>query len=301
MHMILGHSADPLCGAVLAEFTAIGHDARILELTFADRQEFDLRIGTDGNVSQPRAALRLSADPDEHVDSVLVRSAGLLDPAGWSPADHAYVQSEIQAAILAWLTALDCPVVNRLGADLWYRPRNPLAYWLPRLELARLTVPEMRISTDPKAARQFRMDMEADGLPGAVCASLVRAESWLVGPTDWPGVEKLQALAPIYLVEPHRKPRSACIVGGEVIWDRRPEKALARMAGNLIRFAEIAALDFVEIVLGRVRRGWAVVDVEPVPQLFHFDGHAQARIISALIDLLQGKSARAPTRPEVLA
>ncbi len=298
MHIIIGHSADPLCGAVLSGMAKCGFKARILELAISDSQKLDLRIDVHGDVRVPEATLRLD-EADKDVESVLVRSTGFLDPAGWSASDHAYVQSENQAALLAWLTALDCPVVNRVGADLWYRPQTPLAYWLPRLARAGLTVPSIRITTDPAAARAFRRELEADALPGAVCVSFVQGQSWLVGPTDWAGIEKLQALAPVCLIEPHQTPRSVCIVGGEVIWDIPPGKTLARLTASLERFARIVGLDFVELVLGRVGKGWAVVNVDPLPQLLHFETRTQTRIVAALIDLLQGTVARNAVELEV--
>lgn len=288
MHIILGYSADPLCEAVLSGLTKRGHKARILETIFSPPHVLDFRIGIDGTLTQPLRSLRLSRYPKGDVESVLVRSTGYVDPTGWRSADHAYVQSENQAALLAWLTALDCPVVNRVGAELWYRPRNPLAYWLPRLARVGLSVPSIRISTNPEASRAFRRELEATAVAGAVCGSLTQPDSRLVGPADWRGIEKLQALTPVYLIEPHRMPCSVCIVGKKAIWNKSPGKTLAAMTEQLVRFADIAGLDLVELVVGRVNRGWAVVDVDPVPQLFHFGSHAQTRIVSALVDLLQG-------------
>ena len=80
---------------------------------------------------------------------VLVRSTGWLDPTGWAPADHAYMQSETQAALLACLTGLSCPVINRASASLWYRPRNPLLGWLPLLRRCGLPAPETILTDDP--------------------------------------------------------------------------------------------------------------------------------------------------------
>ena len=204
------------------------------------------------------------------VESLFLRASGGLDPAGWNPTDHAYVQAETQATLLAWLTALDCPVVNRVGADLWYRSRNPLLYWQPLLRRAGLAVPAIVVTTEPDAAQSFRRDLEADEVPGAVCTSLVRSESWLIGPAEWAGVAALQKYAPACLVEPHHAPRPVCIVGCEVIWDGAPTPLEATLEGPLRRFAAMASLDLVEVTLGRVSRGWAVVDVDPLPQLLHF-------------------------------
>ncbi len=299
MHLILGHSSDSFCGAVLSRLTAFGLTAGIVDAIFAPATRIDLRIGPDGKTVRPRAAITLRNINPSDVESLFLRASGAIDPAGWNPNDHAYVQAETQAALLAWLTALDCPVVNRIGADLWYRPRNPLLYWLPLLRRAGLTVPEIVVTSDPEAAERFRRNLEADEVPGAVCSSLVRSQGWLVGPAEWAGVAALQNYAPVCLVEPHHTPRTVCIVGCKVIWDGAPTPLEATLDGPLRRFAEMAGLDLVEVTLGRVRRGWAVADVDPLPQLLHFAKRTQSQIVDAVTDLLQDTPSRTVDLAEV--
>src|SRR5437764_172377 len=64
---------------------------------------------------------------DMALRGVLVR--GRSEPIssdGWEPGDLAYIREEIQAALLAWLQSLPCPVINRFTADLWFRPQRSL-------------------------------------------------------------------------------------------------------------------------------------------------------------------------------
>ena len=77
----------------------------------------------------------------------------------------------------------------------------------------------------------------------------------------------------------------ACVVGDDVIWDGAlpPEAPDLQLA--LVRFAAAARLAFVEIALAPVRRGTAVVQVEPQPRLEHFSEGARNRILDAVAAL----------------
>lgn len=293
MHLILGHRSDPCCSGVEAGLRERGLPVRLVDMPFAPPALFSLRIESDGTPLRARGALKFD-DTDSEVESVLVRASGRLDRAGWDTADHAYMQAEVQAVLLAWLAALDCPVINRAAAEIWYRPRNPLLYWVPLLRRCGLPAPETVMTDDPNTAREFRCRLEADHMPGAACASLLREGTWLVRDDDWAGVAALQARAPVCLMEPHHGAHSACVVGGQVIWDGQPELVLADLAPSMIRFAKAAQLDFLELALARVRRGWAVVHIDPLPRLEHFGASAQSLILETLVGLLTGSARQAP-------
>ena len=110
MHLILGHRQDACCAGVLARLEARGLPARLIATPLESPARFAWRLDIDG------------LGPSITVDSMLVRSTCWVDPEGWEPADHAYMQSEIQATLLAWLAGLHCPMVDRSSAALWYRP-----------------------------------------------------------------------------------------------------------------------------------------------------------------------------------
>jgi hypothetical protein len=244
--------------------------------------------------------MRLTLDDGtaEEIDSVFVRSTGWLDPAGWELADHAYMQSETQAALLACLAGLSCPVINRASPALWYRPLNSLLAWLPLLRRCGLPAPETIVTDDPDEARAFGRRLETAGVPGAVCASLTRCAAWLVGPTDWEGLAAVQARMPVCLTEPHGRTRAVCVVGRAVIWDGQPDSAEAALEPRLLHLAAEAGLDFLEIATAPVRDGPAVVLVEPLPRLEHFGPPARAGILYALTDLLTAGLTAVPTLQE---
>ena len=193
--------------------------------------------------------MRLAFDegPAEEIDSVLARSTGWIDPDGWEPADHAYMQSEFQATLLAWLAGLTCPVINRSpAAALVPAPQSPsgLAAVAPTL---RSSGAETVVTDDPDTAYAFAGRLEAAGVPGAVCTSLTRDVAWPIGPSDWIGLAAAQLRTPVCLIEPHGRTRPACIVGREVIWDSPPSPEEAALEPRLLSLATEAGLDFLEV------------------------------------------------------
>ena len=295
MHVVLGYPSDSCCTAVAARLESLGLSVCRLNAPFAAPDCFSLAIDARGRAT---ARLALAGDRLEPVESVLVRSSGTLDPAGWDAADHAYMQVETQAAALAWLAALDCPVVNGADAELWYRPRKPLLYWRSLLNACGIGVPDILITSDAADVHRFRDTLEAAGVPGAICRSLARHQDWLVTADDWPGVAALQRHVPVCLTEPHGPVTLLCLVGGTLVWDSAPPPAAAALSEKLVRFAERAKLSFVEIGLAELRRGWAVVHVDPTPMLEHFGSAAGRRIVDALTGLLTD---RAPARRKEMA
>lgn len=288
MHLVLGHPEDSCCSALMERLAARGLAARLIEAPLEAPSRHSLRIDPDGRTSK---MLAFDEGPAELIESVFVRSRGAIDPSGWEPADYAYMQAENQAVMLAWLSALDCPVVNRLNAELWCRARTSLLHWQGLLRRCGLRIPETIVTDSAEILADFRGRLEADGVPGAVFTSLSRDNAWLVGPTEWRGVEVLQTRGPVCLTEPHGPVSLLCIVGRQILWGGHPSEAERALSDQLVTFAQATDLDFVEIALGQVRAGPAVVHVDPLPRLEHFGDEAQHRIIDALTDLLTGCTA----------
>ena len=282
MYLLLGHSEDPCCAGVFARLEARGLPVRVIAVPLAPPAQLTWRLDAFGLTSS------LYPDtPDSAIAGVLVRDTGWLDPAGWEAADYAYMQAELRAVTLAWLAGLACPVVNRPDAALWYRAGAPLLRWRALLRQSGLLLPEVVITSDQAEARAFRQRLAAGGASGAVYTPLTDAAGFLLADDeDWERVATLQERAPVCLVEPHGAVALACIVGNAVIWDRAlPPQALA-LEPALCHFAAAARLGFVEMALARVRRGLAVVLVDPVPRLEHFGWPARDRILDALVALL---------------
>lgn len=284
MHLVLGHSVDSCCAALVAGLEARGAVARQVAAPFSPPSLLQLHIAADGKAS----AAWVVDGRVEKIESVLVRLPGTVDSAGWEPADHAYVQAEVHAAMLAWLNALECPVVNRPSAESWYRRRRSLLSWWPDLRACGLDIPDTLITNEVADAQRFRQRLEAADVPGAVFKSFAHEQSWLVGPENWGGIAALQSHIPVCLTEPHGSPTLLCIVGKMIVWGAEPSAAELALSDRLLGFAARTGLTFVEVGLAQVRSGLAVVHVESLPMLEHFDPRAQARIIGGLTDLLAG-------------
>ena len=263
MYVVLGHSGDSCCAGVVGRLAARGKAARIVASPLASPAHFPWRLDRGGLTSR----LDLGDDTPA-IDGVLVRGTAWVDPLGWDPEDHTYMQAEMLAATLAWLAGLPCPVVNRPSATLWYRGRDSLMSWRPMLRRCGLPVPDQLITNDPAEARAFGHRFAAHGADGAVYAPLTSDISYLVA-TDaaWRGLAKVQERSPVCLTEPHGAAQPACIVGGEVVWDHEPPAEARALEPRLCRLATVSGLDFLEVVVAPFRGILGVVMVEPMPAL----------------------------------
>ena len=128
MYLLLGSQHDPCCAQVYAALQSRGYRARIVENLLAQPTRLSWRLDSDQSAS---ALCCDDGEPllDDEINGVLVRDVGWVHPQGWQSNDLAYVQAEVQAALLGWLWSLRCPVVNRYQAFLWYRPQMSLLSW----------------------------------------------------------------------------------------------------------------------------------------------------------------------------
>jgi hypothetical protein len=297
MYLLLGHVTDPCCAGVAARLDARGLSARIVVDPLAPPAALRWRLDHGGVTS------RLWADmPDSAIAGVLVRDTGWLDPASWDKDDHAYMQAELRAVLLAWLAGLSCPVINPPDAAHWYRAGAPLVAWRSLLRRAGLLVPEVVITSDPAEADAFRRRLAEDGVNGAVYSPLTGAAGYLLADDGaWEGLGAVQKRTPVCLSEPHGAASLACVVGDEVIWNGAASLEALALVPALRRFVVAARFTFVEIALAAVRRGLAVVLVEPRPRLEQFDESARARILDVLAAELTRSRAVAPHAPLVLS
>jgi hypothetical protein len=292
MHLLLGHPDDLCCAGVSARLRARGLAVRLVPEPLAPPARLTWRLDAEGVTSSLYPGI-----PDDEIAGILVRDVRLLDPQGWDPADHAYMEAEARAVILAWLAGLDCLVINRPDATLWYGRGAPILAWRTLLHEAGLLLPDLIVASDPEATRAFRRDLASDGIAGAVYVPLTGAGSYVLGDDeDWERLTALQERTPVCLTEPHGAVSLACVVGEEVIWDAAAPAEAAAFERALVRFAAKARLTFVEFGLAAVRSGLAAVLIEPQPRLEHFTERARNRIFDALVALLTSGVASADAR-----
>lgn len=292
MHLLLGHPDDLCCAGVFARLEARGRAVRVVYEPLAPPARLTWRLDYAGVTSSLYPDI-----PDSEIAGVLVRDIGLLDPQSWEPADHAYMQAEARAVILAWLAGLSCPVINPVDAARWYGAGVSIFAWRALLHRSGLRLPEVAVTTDPEAARAFRCHLADDGVTGAVYVPLTGATSYLLAEDGaWEGLSTLQKRTPVCLAEPHGPVTLVCVVGDEVIWDGPVPPEAAPLELALLRFATEAGLTFVEFAFARVRGGLAVVHVEPQPRLEHFSESGRDQILDALVALLSPTVARSDSR-----
>jgi hypothetical protein len=286
MYLLLGSPQDPCCLSVHAALEARGYPARILENPLTHPVRFSWRLDNECSASQ---LVQDEEQPvtDKQISGVLVRGMGWNDPTGWQTDDWAYMQAETQAALLAWLWSLPCPVVNCYPAAIWYRPQMSLLSWQPLLWRCSLPVSEALVSNVAAEAHAFRRRLADQGIAGAIYGPITSDARYLVvSDDDWAGLATMQARAPVCLTHPHGEPRLACVVGGQVVWEGAAPPEANTLEPALCRFAAVAGLAFVEVVLAPATNGLCVVAVEHHPRYEHFGDAARQEIVAGLVQLL---------------
>ena len=284
MFLLLGSSYDPCCTRVASALQARGHDAEIIDNPLTAPARLAWHMDHDGTRSRFFPSGRTATAT---ISGVLVRTAGWLDPRDWSPQDFPYAIAETQAALLAWLCSLPCPVVNRYDAGLWYRPCPPLAAWRPQLSRAGLEIPSMLITNVPARARAFAATAARRGAPGLVYAPLTGGATYLVATDrDWTGLDALQARTPVSVSVPHEEPERAVIVGDRVVWNATPSRDVERLEPRLRQFALDAALTFVDVAVAPTAGGVRVIAVDHQPHVETLDERTQAIVVDELVGAL---------------
>lgn len=290
VHLLLGHPQDPCCRGVLDLLEARNHPARLITNPMVYPSRFAWRLDNAESSSQFAWDDEQPIEDDD-LDGVLVRSTGWLEPAGWEPADLAYMQAETQAALLGWLWSLACPVVNRFPSALWYRPRVPPLSWQGAMRRCGLPTPEILVTNMDEEARAFGRRLDREGVDGAVYGPLTSDARYLIsGDADWNGLAALQQSAPISLTYPHGEARLACVVGEQVVWEGEPASEMAALEPALLRFAAAAGLTFVQLALAPTAQGVCIIQVDPHANFEHFGEAARQRIVEGIVHLLTAEA-----------
>ncbi|HVS65304.1 MAG TPA: hypothetical protein VMT85_17575 [Thermoanaerobaculia bacterium] len=296
LFLLLGHPHDPCCEAVRRELERRERKAVLTADPMAAPARFSWRLSNSG--SEIRFEIRDACYSNDELEGVLVRSSGYVEPTGWRPEDLAYMQAESQAALLAWLWSLSCPVVNLYPAFVWYSPRAPLVSWLPLLRRSGLPAPPTLITNVDREARAFGA-ASGNGDGGIVYSPLATETRYLIGQgDDWRGIEAIARVVPVCLSPPHGAVEVVQVVGEATFWEREPAPAAIALEPALCRFAAAAGLSFVELVLAPVAGRLVVVAVEPQPRLERLAPGQRRAVANHLVDLLTDSRWRdAPAEP----
>ena len=289
MHLLFGNPQDLLCLSLQNMLEIRGCSARIISNPMASPWRLAWHLD---NI---RSASKLVCDgepsiADHEIEGVVVRPFGWIDPEGWQAQDFDYIQSENQAALLAWLWSLPCPVINRYRSGIWFRPQAPLLSWYLLLRRCGLPVPETLVTNIEQEARDFGLSHRMAGLRGTAVYSPLTAHAryLLSSDEDWAGVGAMQRYTPVCLAYPHEAPQLVCVVGEEVIYNGEPTPEAAALAPALQRFACAAGLTFLQLALAANDQKVVVVSVEPFPQLEIFGDIARQQVLHAITNILTG-------------
>jgi hypothetical protein len=284
VHLLLGDPQAPFCLRVRAVLESRNFATHVMANPLVHPSRFAWRLDNG------QSATRLAWDGgppirNEDISGVLVTGTAWIDPAGWQPDDLAYVYAETQAALLAWLWSLDCPVVNRFAAAIWHRPKIPFLFWHRLLRRCGLPTPDTLVTNVAREARAFGDRPGQENMAGVVYGPLTSDIRYLVSSNqDWSGMAALQRYAPVCLAHPHGAVQLVCVVGEQVVWEGEPPPEMTPLEPALRRFAAAAGLTFVEMAFAPASDGHiCVVAVEPHPNFERFGDIAQEQIVEGIV------------------
>lgn len=286
VHLLLGDPHDACVSRVWSALEARGYAARIVANPLSHPSRLVLRL--DREMADSR--IELAEEPpilDDHISGVFVRSTVWIDPSGWHPEDYGYMQAEAQAALLAWLWSLACPVVNRYPASIWYRPQVPILSWQPLLRRCGLSALETLVTNVEHEAIEFRRRLSVEGIAGAIFGPFSSdVRYFVIDDKEWAGLVAMQRSTPVCLTYPCEAAQLVCVVGEHVVWDGEAAREMILLEPALRRFATVAGLSFVELALVSTTKGIRVLNVEPFPHLERFRDDAQQQIVEGIFRLL---------------
>jgi hypothetical protein len=287
VHLLLGDAQDAFCSRVRSMLEARHFATRVVANPLAHPALFAWRLDN----AQSTSRLAWDDEPPiagDDIAGVLVAGTAWIDPAGWQRDDLAYVHAETQAALLAWLWSLRCPVVNRFPAAIWCRPRIPLLFWHRLLRRCGLPTPATLVTNVDREARAFAALPGEENLAAVVYGPITSDARYLVtSDQDWDGVAAMQRYAPICLTHPHGAAQLACVVGDRVVWEGEPPPEMIRLEPALRRFAAASGLAFVELAFAAAADGrMGVVAVEPHPNFERFGDMAREWIVEEIVGLM---------------
>jgi hypothetical protein len=286
VYLLLGHPDDAWCRRVRGVLEARGNQTHMIANPFVHPARFSWRLTSAESISELADDDGFSIRGDQ-IAGVFVLNAGWVEPAGWELADLAYMQAESQAALLAWLWSLSCPMVNRYPSALWYRSQAPLLAWQPLLRRCGVPVLETLITNVEAEARDFDGRRTGAESKGIVYAPLTSDARYLVSSEqEWRGLSSMQSCAPTCLTYPHGSASIACVVGRRVIWEGEPASGATLVEPALHRFMAKTGLSLAEFAFASTDAGLSAVAVETRPNLGHFHDATQQVILEGIVDLL---------------
>ncbi len=288
MFLVLGGPEDAFCKRVSSSLAAKGFDVRSAANPMGESCRFVWWLDTGNSTSRLiwEDGTVTSAD---QIEGVFVQRAGQIS-GSWETEDFAYIDQEVQAALLGWIWSLDCRVVNRYPASLWRNPDQSPIFWRSRL---------LHCGLQPVDSILTNIDKEelASG-SNARCQMVyapLTSQPWpLLIPDDAQGGSSdafnsiPQQLVRVY--ESWNDPQLVCIVGSKVIWDADSDLPpdADQFESAIVSFSRTSGLDLIELTVISTPDGLRLFSVNSYPCLEDFAESTQAEIVTGVVQLLAG-------------
>lgn len=296
MYLLIGDHQNRWCQAVRDALEARGHHAYVTISPLKSSSRLSLRLDNQQTASKLVWLDGLDF-PDNPIAGVLVCNPARIESDGWRPKDLAYTFAETQAALLAWLWTLNCPVINRYPSTIWYQPQAPILFWQGLLHRSGLPTIEVLVTNVEQDARLFRQMLTEEGTSGAVYWTLTSNARYLVSSDqEWDQLALMQRYTPVCLARPHGQPQPVCVIGEKIVWEGDPMPTAASIEPALNRFAAALGLGFIELILAQTGNSFSVIGIEPFPNFEHFSEAARRQIVSEITLLLTTQAENGPLR-----
>jgi len=283
LFVIIGAAGDECAERVAGSLRDAGLEVVLSADPLVDPYDLTWRLGSSPPEDEISWGTR-AASPRE-IAGVLVRGArALVEPDEWTEKDSAYVQSERHAALIAWLSALPCTVINRPSPEYWFRPARSFPEWSAILTGCGLPTAAICVTNQIEAAHDW-----AGRWAGCATYAPITSSSRypLVEPAHWNELAKLTAVLPVCLLPPCAASASyGTVIRDQVVWDDDRPRGVAGLEPALLRLGSQLKLDFLQIEVACDEDGFHCLSVDPDPKLERHDEEAQGRIIANLVELL---------------
>jgi hypothetical protein len=278
MFLIIG--LDELCGGLAGQqLRDRGETVLALAQPLRDTLSFEWMQTNAGSTSFLwSSGAREPTIASEQIQGVLV---GRCDELATEP--------ESFAGLFAWLWSLDCPVVNRLSPNLWFRGRWSPLEWQPILQQHHLRAPRGLITSELDVARAF-----GERWDGAVTyqpiSSLRRYP--VASASDWDGLNRILAHVPVCVLEPVSGDRfNVCSVGGQCTWSADVAGVLdsstrERMESGISSLGRALDLSVCELEFGLSAGEPVCLSVSVFPELGAYPEPRQHDVVGQLVSLV---------------
>jgi hypothetical protein len=290
-YLVIAPPGDSCARRVADTLGGDGHEVLVVSEPLVGRSTFNWRLSTQ------QSCWSLSFDGmDEEISASSLRGVyvrgyhGPLCQGDWVTDERTDVFAEAQAALLAWLSALECRVVNRPTAATWFRPQRPYPEWQMLFSRCGLPTLAALVTSNCDSARDF-----ARRCGGAVTYTpMTSATRYPLQEEEeeeeWERLAKLMRVLPVCLIErPREIGGSAWVVGRNVVWDTQELELSCRLRfeDGVLMLAKHLAFDSFEIHYSGGTEGWCCSGIDLRPSLERYGSEAQERIVQCLRTLLE--------------